>query len=755
MRTWMAALAVGLILPRFLPGLPAPAVLVMLGCAALPALCWRRLRAPALLLLGFAWACWQAHLALADRLPARLDGRALWLEGTVTGLPAVADGVTRFELTEIRSRHAGLPSRIRLGWYAGPALQAGERWRVAARLKRPHGLVNPQAFDYEAWLLAQGIGASGTVKTGERLTAGVSPSTWRDTLRSRLATDGAWQRGGAIAALVVGDDAGLSHTDWQLLQDTGTVHLLVISGQHVAMLAGLLYGLVALLYRLGLWPARMPWVPAAVLLAIAGALGYAWLAGFEVPVQRACVMVALVLLWRLRYRHLGVWFPLLLALDLVLLANPLATLQPGFWLSFAAVALLALVFAGRLGSWRWWQTLPRAQLAMTIGLLPPMLLLGLPVSLSGPLANLVAVPWVSLTVPFALLGSALLTLSGALGEPLLVGVGFSLQGLFRFLAWVAAWQPAWVFAQTSIWVVLAAAAGALLMLLPAGVPLRLLGVVLLLPLGFAAAPRPEVGEAQVRVLDVGQGLSVLVLTRHHALLYDAGPRHGTFDLGERVVAPSLRRLGAARLDMLLLSHADSDHAGGAAAVLRAIPTRRVVSGEPGRLALPAVEACAAGEHWQWDGVDFRLWQWSQADDGNAASCVLAVEAGGERLLLSGDLDSRGEQALLDSGLPVASQWLLLGHHGSRTSSSPAFLAAVAPHAAVVSRSRHNPFGHPHETVLRRLDEAGIVLYDTALDGALRIDLGRFAPAEGLRWQRRFWRQNENDGRRLPRSPVLE
>src|SRR5690606_38805042 len=207
---------------------------------------------------------------------------------------------------------------------------------------------------------------------------------------------------GAIAALVVGDGSGLSPGDWRVLQDTGTVHLMVISGQHVGMLAGLLYGLVLLMARWGLWPRRLPWLPWACGLALAGALGYGWLAGFEVPVRRACVMVAIVLVWRLRFRHLGVWLPLLISLVGVLLVDPLASLQPGFWLSFAAVALLILIFRGRLGVPPWWRALLHAQSTVALGLLPVMLALGLPVSVSGPLANLVAIPWISiLVVPLA------------------------------------------------------------------------------------------------------------------------------------------------------------------------------------------------------------------------------------------------------------------------------------------------------------------------------------------------------------------
>lgn len=749
MRARMLALAAGLLLLRFLPQLPPAEALWGLAALGL-LLLWRR-AAAGLFCLGLAWACLVAQEALDDRLPAELDGRTFWLEGRVSGLPEVRPGLVRFELVDIGSRHAGLPSRLRLSWYDGPRVEAGERWRLAARLKRPHGLVNPQAFDYEAWLLARRIGANGSVKAGERLAASTGVSDWRDRLRNRLSAVDAHGRSGAIAALVVGDDSGLSAADWRVLQDTGTVHLMVISGQHVGILAGLLYALVAGLARWGLWPGRLPWLPWACALAMAGALGYGWLAGFDVPVRRACLMVAVVLLWRLRFRHLGVWQPLLMALCCVLLLDPLASLQPGFWLSFAAVGLLAFVFAGRLGRWSGWQTLPRAQWAMALGLLPLMLALGLPVSLSGPLVNLFAVPWVGLlSVPLALLGTALLWLPGV-GEALLWLAGGSLALLFGVLERIAQWQPAWLPAALPVWAGLALGLGALLLLLPAGVPLRLPAVLLLAALLYPPQRQVAPGQAEVWVFDVGQGLSVLVRTRDHALLYDAGPRHGDFDTGERVVLPSLRELGVTDLSMLLVSHADIDHAGGAPAIHRGLPVARVISGEAGALpAELAAQPCESGAAWEWDQVRFRLWRWASARDGNQASCVLLVEAGGERTLFTGDIDEAAERALLASGMDVQAHWLLAAHHGSRTSSSAAFLDAVQADAALISRGRHNAFGHPHPQVLERLRAAGMTIHDSAETGALRVQLGSFAPAVGLRAQPRFWREKGEERSSAPR-----
>ena len=336
MRTGMFALAAGLACLPLLPQLPPTWLSLALLPLALMLLPWRTYPL-ALLLFGFVWACFSAQAALDDRLAMALDGRTLWLEGRISGLPEVGEGVVRFQLEDAVARGQRLPQRLRLSWYDGPPVLAGERWRLAVKLKRPRGLVNPQGFDYEAWLLAQRIGATGTIKAGERLQAAAGTAAWRDALRQELLAVEAFGRAGALAALVLGDDSGLSRADWRVLQDTGTVHLLVISGQHVALLAALLYALVAGLARLGLWPRFLPWLPWACALAFAGALGYGLLAGFEVPVRRACVMVALVLLWRLRFRHLGLWWPLLLAFVLVLLVEPLASLQAGLAFSNASL----------------------------------------------------------------------------------------------------------------------------------------------------------------------------------------------------------------------------------------------------------------------------------------------------------------------------------------------------------------------------------------------------------------------------------
>ncbi|WP_348748198.1 DNA internalization-related competence protein ComEC/Rec2 [Pseudomonas rhodesiae] len=738
MKTGMFAFASGLLALVFLPALPATGWLIAVLVLALMVLPFRTYPL-AFFLMGLSWACFSAQWALNDRLSPSLDGQTRWVEGWVAGLPQQTDDGVRFDLIGGQSRKAKLPQRIRVSWRGGPPVRSGERWRLAISLKRPAGLLNFHGFDREAWLLAQRIGATGSAKDGERLAP--ARNAWRDGLRQRLLAVDAQGREAGLAALVLGDGSGLSAADWQVLQDTGTVHLLVISGQHIGLLAGLIYGLVAGLARHGVWPRGWPWLPWACGLAFAAALGYGLLAGFGVPVQRACVMVGLVLLWRLRFRHLGVWWPLLLAFNGVLILEPLASLQAGFWLSFVAVAVLILAFSGRLGPWSPWQVWTRPQCMIAIGLFPVLLVLGLPISLSAPLANLVAVPWISLVVlPMALLGTVLLALP-FVGEGLLWLAGGALQGLFVGLGWLAGHVPAWVPKHVPLAAWLVSLLGAVLLLLPKGVPLRVLGWPMLL---LAVLPPREpvpYGEVEVVQLDVGQGQSLILRTRNHTLLYDAGPRSGAFDLGARVVLPSLKKLGVNSLDMLLLSHADADHAGGAAAVARGMPIRRVVGGETeGLPAFLGTQPCISGERWQWDGVMFEMWQWPDAISGNAKSCVLQVQANGERLLLTGDIDRDAERALLNSPLAVPTDWLQAPHHGSRSSSSWPFLQQLAPRSVLISRGRGNAFGHPHPQVMERYRALGSRVYDSAEQGAVRLQLGAFTEPVVARSQRRFWRE---------------
>lgn len=744
----MLALMTGMLVPLALSALPTLLWLGLLSCLILPAISPHPLlRCAALCVAGFVWACLYHHQQLGDRLPAELDGQVIQVQGLVQGLPEVTSTGWRFMIVEATATDTGsrLP-RMRAHWYGGEQVQPGERWTFELRVRRPRGMANPGRFDYEAWLYARGVGALASVRSGQRedaRPAGFGPV--REQLRQRLAgaldnrTDHL-----RLAALVVGDRGVLSRADWDVLQATGTAHLMVISGLHVGMLAAAVFGLAALIGRLGWLPVPWPRLWLAAPLAILAAALYAGLAGFAVPTQRALLMVSLVLLAQLVYRQPGPWMFWVAALCLVTLVDPAAPLMAGFWLSFMAVGLLILGMHGRLQQrgiwWRW----GRAQWVIFLGLWSWLLLWGMPGSLSAPVVNVLAIPWVSLlVVPAALLGTLLEILFGF--SWLLRVAAWALTLLFEALNWAAQWHtprylafPGWLN-----WAV--GTLGALALISPLARLLWLPALMCLSALLAQPQTRPAEGQLWVTVLDVGQGLAVVLQTREHSLLYDTGARLSSgFDLGEAVVHPALIELGVSRLDVMLISHADNDHAGGALAVRSRMPVNEVLAGQHEDLpeALQA-RACRPGETWSWNGVQFSvIYSAPPPAPPNERSCVLLAGVGGAQVILPGDLGLRGEYQML--GHNLSAELMLAPHHGSRTSSSYAFIRAVDPRWVVFSAGYGNSYNHPHPKVVDRYRELGVEPVYTSRAGAVRFVLDE-AGGSYREWfwrdkARRFWHE---------------
>jgi competence protein ComEC len=754
--------AAGAVLLQQQAALPHAAWLLFLpACAA--AAWWRRsLVLPAALAAGFLWAAGCAHLRLAERLVPELEGRDLEIVGVVAGLPAATERGLRFEF-DVESRAPGLPRRVQLAWYrsanaedgaevSGRTVHPGERWLFTVRLRQPHGHYNPHGFDYEAWLTERGIGATGYVRArgaqrllGRRDSLADGLEQAREAVRDRFrAVLGETPAAGILAALAVGEQRAIANEEWRLFARTGVTHLMSISGLHVTLVSGLCAWLVQALWR------RVPRLALALAArkagaaaAIAAALGYTLVAGFAVPAQRTFYMVTVVALALWAGRIAAPSRTLALALAVVTVLDPWAVLQPGFWLSFGAVALIFYVEAG------WTARAPRAlqwlrvQWAITVGLAPAALFLFAQVSVVGPLANALAIPLVSAVItPLALAAAALPA------DALLHLAGWLTQGLLQYLDWCAQLPAAaWQLRAPPLWATLVALAGAAWLLLPRGFPGRATGAALMLPAFALPAPAPTAGEAWITTLDVGQGLAVVVRTAGHALLYDAGPTFGPeSDSGERIVAPYLRATGVARLDALVLTHNDADHTGGAWSVLAALEVARVLHSLPAAhpaLALaPAAQRCARGMAWEWDGVQFEVLHprpQSAARRRNDESCVLRVAAAGGAVLLTGDIERGAELELARAG-DARAEVLLVPHHGSRTSSSAELLAAVRPHHAVVAVGYRSRFGHPHPEVLGRYEAAGIRPLRTDRDGAVTVRLGAGAPAlEAWRARRaRYW-----------------
>lgn len=736
LRLLLASLLAGLLLPLCLEQLPPwwlPWLLLPLA-----ALLWRTLAAGrylAFLLLGLCWALLFHQQALSQRLAHNHDNQQLLIEGRVAALPEQTATGWRFQLEAVHVSHSDevLPD-LRMHWWGGEPIAAGEVWRFEAKLRRPRGMSNPGAFDYEAWLYAAATGGLGSVRSGERLSLPTATS-WRDELRTRFAAALApVPQGQRLLALLLGDKSSLGDADWEVLQATGTSHLMVISGLHVGMLALAVFWLTRQLLRWGRfgWSWPQLWLSAPVALVAAGL--YAWLAGFAVPVQRALLMCALVCLTQLCQRRPSAPLVWLVALVSVVMLNPAAPLRAGFWLSFVAVGLLLFGLGGRLAQRGIWARWGSAQWVVYLGLWPWLVLWGMPSSISAFGVNLLAIPCISLLIlPVALLGALLEVICG--WPELLRLAAWLLGWLFDGLQWVANFSPVLHFAFPG-WVAwLVVVLGTLILLSPLARLLWLPAAMCLLPLLWPSIPRPSPGVAQVTVLDVGQGLAVHVQTAQHDLLYDAGARLSSgFDLGEAVVAPALLASGVKHLDMLVVSHADNDHAGGAPAVARRLPVTRVVSGEPERLAavLPA-EPCVA-QSWQWDGVGFALLPAGEAtDSGNDRSCLLQIGGQAAGALLPGDIRRAGEYRLLPALKPSA--LLLAPHHGSHSSSSYAFIRRVAPRWVVFSAGANNRYGHPHAKVVARYRELSVEPVYTAASGAVRFQLNDLTgPRLSWRWR---------------------
>ncbi len=699
----------------------------------------------AVFVAGFGYAGLRAEWRLADRLSPELEGRQIEAEGYVAGLVRPTRHGVRFLFTPTRviTPGASLPQAIQASWYGkDPGVAAGERWRLILRPKRVHGQLNPGGFDLESWFLQQDIGATATVRQGQRLD-GHATAAWLARLRSRLRDKvngdlSGSPHAGVIVALTVGEQGGIAPEQWQRFARTGITHLISISGLHITMLAGLAVFVTSWLWR------RIPGLvsrfgaPRAALLAgVATALMYSALAGMAVPTQRTLFMVATAAwcLWRTRPAAMSaVWA---CALGVVVLIDPFAVLSTGFWLSFLTVGALLWAGGNRLGEGVKWQGWVRAQWAATLGSMPVLLAVFGQLPLVSPFANAVAIPLVSLLVtPLALAG--LLDPSGWLLH--------AAERVFAGTDWLLVWLAAPDWTQTGFnlakpWTLFPAALGMLLLLAPRGVPGRPLSAVLLLPLFFIPAEPIPHGSYRATVLDVGQGLAVLVETRNSVHLFDTGQVPN----GERTILPALRAAGRRHLDTLLLSHNDSDHIGGAEAILAQFPAGQILHNLPGDLPwlqpLPGRERCRAGMHWEHDGVSFSLvWPpegFESARD-NAGSCALLIDNGRHRMLIPADLGKSEEASLIAAGVPQA-EILVAGHHGGVGSSSPEWIAAIQPGFAVFSAGYRNHFGHPRTDTLARFSAAGTVNLRPDHSGALIFDVGEEIRIRQWReLHRRYW-----------------
>ncbi len=735
---------------------------------------WGLLVLAAVLALIRAWT-WGTEL-----LAAAHDNEVFALELTIASL-ARGDASSRSFAAELdTSRPSGVPRRLQVTWRALPGgavpeVIPGQRWRMVMVLRRPYGHANPHGPHAERRFHAERVGATASVRGHPRLLApprGYWLERARHALRARLA-DALEGRvyAGVIIALVMGDQQSIRREDWVVFNRTGITHLVSISGLHVTMLSGLAAAWARWLWPRARWRGRYlaeRWAAqrVAALMAVLTALSYCLLAGWSVPTRRTFFMLAVVA-WALQARlPLTPGAILSVAAALVVVLDPWALTTPGFWLSFGAVAILMrVVLTQRSGSrWQRWRMAVwdfcRTQMAVTLGLMPLLAFWVGEVSLVSPLANALAIPWVSLWVtPLALLTGALVWLPGAAWLGGLAHESFA--GLMWGLSWLAAWRWASLpVAAAPIYLLGLALMGVAWALQGRGWPSRWVGWVCIVPMLVWRPERPPEGGWRLAALDVGQGTAVVVETARHVLLYDTGPRHyRSWDAGERLVLPYLRARGIARLDHLVVSHADLDHAGGLMSLLTVLPVSRSWAsfvlpawlrrerrlrereGEvlPAEIPLPGQQHdCRAGDGWEMDGVRFRFLHpgadptlWPKGN--NARSCVLLIEGGVHRALLPGDVAKAQERDWL-AALPAVDV-VLAPHHGSAGSSSQELVDAAGASHVIAQAGRFSRFGHPAPAAMRRWQRAGARVWRTDLDGAVIVESGESLTVSGWRHER--------------------
>ncbi len=772
----------GLLLVQQLPVLPDSWWLIV-GGVMVGIIAWLRYWRLLFFMFGVLWAILFAMHRLSDRLPESLEGIELQVTGTIADLPEQDERRVSFDfitrdgvyaanlpgagaaitrdgvyaesqsgvLSAITEPSLHLPDKLRLSWYyPEQVLKAGQQWIFTVKLKRAHGNMNPGGFDYERWLFTEGIGATGYVRPNPkpvllgRDSAWNNISVWRQSIADRLSSAmGQSPSLALIKALTIGEGS-ITREQWEVFRKTGTTHLVVISGLHIGLIAGLVYFLVLKLWA---WTGRLKHSPqkVAAVSAVLMGLFYSGLAGFSVPTRRSVIMLIIAMTAVALQRNSRPFNTLAIALVAVLLFDPLAVLAAGFWLSFLAVSLIVYAVSGRLGKSGYFWGAVKLHWVTSVGLSPLLLLFFQQVSLIAPLANLIAVPVISLlVVPLSLLAVMVMYISVPLAGKLFYLVDTVLQGLWWLLVHIAEFPLSSInHASPSYWAVLFAVPGIALLLAPVGIPARWLSLVMFLPLVFTEAKQPETGAINLTLLDVGQGLSVVVQTTNHLLVYDTGAKFSEqSDMGTSVLLPFLHAQGTGKIDSLVISHGDNDHIGGAASLMRGMPTEQVLTSVPQQLNKYFPIACTAGQSWLWDEVNFTMLSPHQVFvSENDKSCVLKIQSKQGTVLLTGDIEAGTEDWLVETYAgALQADVLIAPHHGSKTSSTAGFLQAVQPKLVLIPAGYRNQFGHPHSDVLARYRQVHARWLNSADSGAITVNVkNNVWVVQSLReTERKYW-----------------
>lgn len=746
----------GILSVQLLTILPSISFLIFVGILALCVFKWARWLSYTV--LGFVISAGYSISIQGHQLPTALESQEILVMGRVIGLPIQDSRSTRFlfdvdkVITPIKD--LTFPTKIRLSWYGRDKyVQSGESWQFLVKLKRPHGLLNPHGFDYEKWLFQQGIGATGYVRKSSdniRLAEAVfwDIGRWRESLQKYLERElNGHQHVGVIKALVLGDRSDISANEWDVFRKTGTSHLIAISGLHIGLVSALFFGLIR-------WFAlRVPILSKgatryAIVMAILAAVSYAALAGFSVPTQRALIMLSVVLggiFWQRHYKPIHV---ISLALLAVLMYDPLAPMSAGFWLSFGAVSVILYSLAGRIKQASFVKQLFQIQWWVSVGLMPLVLYFFQHVSLVAPLANLFAVPFVSFAVvPMLIIALLLALIDHSLGSHVLGFADSFIDLLWQFLEKLSALNfSSLALPAVSLFACVIAMVGVIFLLMPRGLIYKPLACLLFLPLFFPFQTAELArGEFKMVLLDVGQGLSAVIHTAESTLVFDAGAKYSEkSDLASTVIVPYLIGERVTRVDQLVISHGDNDHAGGAQTLLSSLPVGRLLTSVPEIFPYNNPTHCEEGIEWKINDVHFEFLSPSgdRLFDGNDASCVLKVSSVNGSVLLTGDIEKNTEGSLLRyQADKLKSNVLIAPHHGSTSSSTPGFIKAVDPDYVLFPVGYKNRFGFPKEVVVERYKELGVARFNTANQGAITVLFSNDLPSslESFREESfKFW-----------------
>lgn len=694
-------------------------------------------------LVGLVWVLLVANNRVKHYLPSALEGKTLLATGMIVSIPEYHSHQLRFDFL-IKKIATNLPInyplRVRLSgyrysrFYHPPQLSKGEVWEFTIRLKRPRAFWNPGSFDYQAALFEQNIQATGYIldKSNPRLIQAASFYYIIDHLREKVTTNikkalNNYPLLGLISALTTGVRYEITEAQWNVMRGTGTNHLFAISGLHLAFITGFIYWITRFIY------ARIPYatlvIPApkiAAGLTCVLAVFYSILAGFALPIQRALIMLLVFLIANLFGRNLPPGAALNYALLIILVCSPFAVLSASFWLSFMAVAFIFYAALGRIKPTKNWRAWLNTQYSIGLGLIPVSLLFFQKISWLSFIANAIAIPSVGFIIlPIALIGGVTTLFISSWGNSLLILAERLLELLWQLLTYFSTLD--WAQYTTFIinpWILISSLFAVLLLLAPKGFPGRNLSILYLLPLVFWRPEPPKYGEVWFNLLDVGQGLATVVQTQHHILVYDTGPNR-SFDAGRTVLVPFLQYSGINKLDMLMVSHGDNDHIGGAKTLLEKIPVAHIISSVPEKFLPQQAKFCAANTRWEWDQVSFEI-LYPPANTtylGNNSSCVLKISTPKNSILLTGDIEKEAENYLVHHlSDHLHSTILIVPHHGSKTSSGIEFLNTVNPRIALFATGYRNQFKFPHTIVLQRYQSLGAKIYDTALDGMITLKL---------------------------------